>query len=111
MERKDIELHFYRSRGPGGQRKNRKETAVRIVHRPTGIVVRATESRYQAENRVLALRRLEERLARLARRPKKRIRTAKPRSVRHRELEEKRRHSERKSQRSRMAPHRYDEST
>ena len=68
-------VETYRSSGPGGQRKNKTETAVRLTHLPTGITVVATEHRSQAKNRELAFQRLQERLARLNRPRKRRIPT------------------------------------
>lgn len=57
------EVHTYRARGPGGQKRNKTDSAVRLVHRPTGIVARSTESRSQHENRARALRRLRHTIA------------------------------------------------
>ena len=54
----ECDVDTYRSRGPGGQKRNKTESAVRIRHRPTGLSVVATESRSQAENRARALVRL-----------------------------------------------------
>jgi hypothetical protein len=56
-------MDTYRSSGPGGQRKNKISSAVRLRHGPTGLSVTAAERRSQVENRTRALRRLREAIA------------------------------------------------
>ena len=56
------ELDTYRASGPGGQKRNKTSSAVRIRHPPSGLIVIAEESRSQHENRARALRRLRQAL-------------------------------------------------
>jgi hypothetical protein len=57
------EVDRFRASGPGGQKRNKTDSAVRLRHVETGVVAQATESRSQHENREIALRRLREALA------------------------------------------------
>jgi len=56
------EVDTYRASGPGGQKRNKTSSAVRLRHPPSGLMVIAEESRSQHENRARALRRLREAL-------------------------------------------------
>lgn len=52
------EVDTYRASGPGGQKRNKTSSAVRLRHTPTGLIVIAEESRSQHENKAKALKRL-----------------------------------------------------
>src|SRR5438067_4353366 len=56
------EVDTYRASGPGGQKRNKTSSAVRLRHPPSGLLVIAEESRSQHENRARALRRLRQAL-------------------------------------------------
>jgi hypothetical protein len=59
----ECEFHGHRTGGPGGQHRNKVASAVRLVHRPSGFIVTATERRSQRENKSRALARLREAIA------------------------------------------------
>jgi protein subunit release factor B len=95
----ECEETFFVGSGPGGQHRNKTESAVRLVHAPTGVAVTATERRSQARNRAAALERLRAALVPLARRPAVRRPTRPGRAARERRLADKRRRAERKASR------------
>ena len=101
IDDKELVITTFKSSGPGGQKKNKTESAVRIKHLPTGIIVVATESRSQLANRELAMERLRERLAARSRRRPRRIPTTPGRAAVERRLTEKARRSVLKSGRTR----------
>lgn len=110
VREEDIEEHFIRSSGPGGQHLNKASTCVHLFHPPSGISVKCGEERSRALNRYLARRRLAERIeairlgrASAAEQERERIRRQKRRRSRRakaRMLEEKRRRGETKALRA-----------
>lgn len=109
IREEDLEEHFVRSSGRGGQKVNKTSTCVALHHRPTGILVKCQESRSQTLNRFIARRRLveqiegqqEEQRAKENREREKIRRKKRRRSLRARRMlrVEKQKQSERKRQR------------
>ena len=90
---RECEVDTFRSSGPGGQHVNKTETAVRLRHLPSGIVVTSRELRSQHQNKALCLRKLRKKVEQSNHRPARRVPTRKPRSAKVRTLEAKARRS------------------
>ena len=73
---KDLEVSFSRSSGPGGQNVNKRETAVRVVHKPTGLVVHCQSERSQAANRDRAVEILAAKLYKIKQEEEKKLEEA-----------------------------------
>ena len=101
---RDCDIQYFIATGPGGQHRNKVETGVRMTHRPTGIVVTATERRSQYANREAAYERMAAKLEEMQRVVEPRIPTKPSAASRERRLDEKRRAGERKRDRRSSLP-------
>ena len=86
---RECEVETFRSSGPGGQHVNKTESAVRLRHTPSGVVVTSQQERSQHRNKALCLQKLRKKIEKLNYRPAKRVPTRVPQSVKNRALEEK----------------------
>jgi ribosome-associated protein len=83
---REVVVEVFRASGPGGQHVNKTESALRLTHPPSGVVVMAQDSPSQFRNRETAFERLIERLKRLNHVPKKRVATKPTRASRERRI-------------------------
>lgn len=97
---RECEVDTFRSSGPGGQHVNKTESAVRLTHRPTGVVVTCREARSQHQNKATCLRKLRERVEKLNHRAPKRVPTRATKGSKERTLEAKSRRSRLKRSRA-----------
>jgi protein subunit release factor B len=96
----ECDVDVFRSSGPGGQGVNTTDSAVRLTHKPSGIVVVCRQERSQLRNKRICLERLRDRLEKeLAPPPPPRKATKPSRAARERRLTEKSRRSSTKSTR------------
>jgi ribosome-associated protein len=84
-----VRIDTYRASGPGGQHVNKTNSAIRITHEPSGVVVIAQDSSSQFRNKELAFERLTEKLKKLNHVPKKRFATKPSRASKERRIETK----------------------
>lgn len=92
----ECRIETYRSSGSGGQHVNVTDSAVRLTHIPTGLVVTSQRSRSQLMNKKDCLDKLRNLVAKLNYRAPKRIATKVPRSVKEKNLVKKAQHSMKK---------------
>ena len=99
---REVVVEVFRASGPGGQHVNKTESALRLTHPPSGVVVIAQDSPSQHRNREIAFDRLIERLERLNIVPKKRVATRPTRASRERRIASKKDRGQTKQARSRV---------
>ena len=100
---RECEIETFRASGPGGQHVNKTESAVRLRHGPSGVVVTSQQERSQHRNKALCLQKLRKKIEKLNYRAPKRVPTRVPASVKNRTLEEKSRRAQIKRLRSKPA--------
>src|SRR3954469_19642502 len=99
---REVEVDVFRASGPGGQHVNKTESALRLTHLPSGVVVTAQDSSSQHRNRDIAFDRLIERLERLNYVKPKRVPTKPSRGAKKRRLEGKKQVGAKKQLRGRV---------
>ncbi|MFA5013665.1 MAG: peptide chain release factor-like protein [Candidatus Paceibacterota bacterium] len=92
----EVKTEYVLSRGPGGQRRDKKKTGIRLRHAPSGIVVQVDDQRSQSQNKKIAFQILAGKLKKIRQRKKKRIPTKAPRWAKETRLENKKQRSVKK---------------
>lgn len=99
---REVEIEFFRASGPGGQHVNKTESALRLTHWPSGVVVVAQDSPSQHRNRDIAFERLAERLEKLNYVRPKRVPTRPTHASRKRRIEAKKQVGQKKRTRGKV---------
>jgi len=99
---REVVIDTFRASGPGGQHVNKTNSALRLTHLPSGVVVIAQDSPSQFRNREIAFSRLAARLRELNHVPKKRLATKPSKSSVERRLTQKRHQATAKANRGRV---------
>jgi ribosome-associated protein len=99
----ECDVTTFRSSGPGGQHVNKTDSAVRMVHRPSGIVVISRQERSQYLNKKVCLARLREKVEKRNRKDPPRIETKIPRAAKRERLDRKKVDSSRKQMRRKVS--------
>jgi protein subunit release factor B len=99
---REVEMQFLRASGPGGQHVNKTESALRLTHWPSGVVLVVQDSSSQHRNRDIAFERLVERLKRLNYVKPRRVPTKPTKASRKRRLEGKKQLGVKKQGRARV---------
>lgn len=94
---KEVVITYSTSSRPGGQRRDKKKTAVILRHLPSGVIVRVDEQRLQSQNKKIAFGILRDKLKKLSQRKKRRIPTKVPRYAKEARLKIKKYQSQKKS--------------
>ena len=102
---RQVVVQVFRASGPGGQHVNTTESALRLTHLPSGVVVSSQDSPSQHRNRETAFERLVAKLERLNHVPKKRVKTKPTRASKERRIEAKKREGVKKQARGRVRNH------
>ncbi len=97
-------VQAFKASGSGGQHVQKTDSAIRLIHVPTGIRVTSQAERSQYLNKKICLEKLKKKLVERGKKRKKRVLTKKPRVVREKELQEKKRVSEKKKLRGSIKP-------
>lgn len=93
------EVQAFKASGKGGQHVQKTDSAVRLIHRPSGIRVTSQQERSQYLNKKICLEKLRKKLREMAKKRKRRIPTSIPRGAKEAALKEKKVHSEKKKRR------------